>query len=69
MLRIKKIIPISLVFLLLSQSSSRASWFIDDAYSAMEMRRLANQLFISAPAYFGITVDEITETPIIGISI
>lgn len=63
MLRIKKIIPISLVFLLLSQSSSKASWFIDDAYSTMEMRRLANQLFISAPAYFGITVDEITSTP------
>jgi hypothetical protein len=27
------------------------------------MRRLTNQLFISAPAYFGITVDEITSTP------
>ena len=60
---------ISFSLIALPTGQVQASWFIDDAYSAMEMRRLANQLFISAPAYFGITVDEITETPIIGISI
>ena len=59
----RKIIAISLAASFLAPSSAQAVWFIDDAYSAMEMRRFANQLFISGPAYFGITVDEVTSTP------
>lgn len=59
----RKIIAVSLVASFFAPSSAQAVWFIDDAYAAMEMRRLTNQLFISAPAYFGITVDEITSTP------
>ena len=55
------IIFLSLIGLPIGQA--HASWFIDDAYSAMEMRRFANQLFISGPSYFGITVDEVTSTP------
>ena len=54
---------ISFGLIALPTGQVQASWFIDDAYAAMEMRRLTNQLFISAPAYFGITVDEITSTP------
>ena len=59
----RKIIAISLAAIFLAPSSAQAVWFIDDAYSAMEMRRFANQLFISGPSYFGITVDEVTSTP------
>ena len=47
----RKIIAISLATSFLAPSSAQAVWFIDDTYSAMEMRHFANQLFISGPAF------------------